>query len=104
MPVGRRGDIRGTDLHEGDRCSEFQLAGLTTVMTILGVGVDIVHVPRIEAVLGRRGSRLPSRILSQEEHAQWLSLPLTTVSTRVRFLAVRYVLRILCGPSLQYPP
>ena len=73
-------------------------------MTILGVGVDIVHVPRIEAILGRRKSRLPSRILSQEEHAQWLSLPPNAVSTHIRFLAVRYVLRIACGPSFPYCP
>ncbi|KAF5387853.1 hypothetical protein D9615_000355 [Tricholomella constricta] len=59
-------------------------------MAILGVGVDIVHIPRIAALLQRRGSRLASRILSREELSQWESLPPSDVSRQVRFLAVRW--------------
>jgi len=59
-------------------------------MAILGVGVDVVHIPRIAALLQRRGPRLASRILSQEEYPQWESLPVSDVSRRVRFIAVRW--------------
>ncbi|KAF8076318.1 4'-phosphopantetheinyl transferase [Lyophyllum atratum] len=59
-------------------------------MAILGVGVDVVHIPRIAALLQRRGSRLPSRILSREEFSQWESLSSSDVSRQVRFLAVRW--------------
>jgi holo-[acyl-carrier protein] synthase len=60
-----------------------------TVMAILGIGVDLVNIPRITALLSRRDSqRFASRILSPDELALWQSIPL---NRRVQFLAVRYV-------------
>lgn len=59
-------------------------------MPILGIGVDLVHVPRIVSLIKRRGSgRLASRILSQEELARWKEIPSNDEPRSVRFLAVR---------------
>ena len=55
---------------------------------ILGLGVDLVHLPRLASLLKRRGTRrLASRILSQDEHLEWKSLDDRHI---VRFLAVRW--------------
>jgi holo-[acyl-carrier protein] synthase len=60
-------------------------------MTVLGIGVDVVHIPRIAALLSRRGQRrFAARILSQEELSHWEALPTFDISGRIRFLAVRY--------------
>jgi len=56
-------------------------------MALLGVGIDIVHLPRMVALIARRGSeRVANRILSSEEVAAWR----TTSSDTARFLAVRF--------------
>ncbi|KDR83806.1 hypothetical protein GALMADRAFT_37747, partial [Galerina marginata CBS 339.88] len=61
-------------------------------MTILGIGVDLVHVPRIAALLSRRKpDRFAARILSKEEYAQWQSLGIS--SDRIQFLAVRWCVK-----------
>jgi hypothetical protein len=63
-------------------------------MGILGVGVDLLHSPRITQLLNRRGpTRFASRVLSLEEISQWKALP---TSDQARFLAVR------CGNHLDY--
>ncbi|KAG6855129.1 hypothetical protein C0991_006058 [Blastosporella zonata] len=62
-------------------------------MAILGIGVDVLHVPRIAALLARRGSRLPDRILSQMETLQYQLLPTQDISRRIRFLAVRWAVK-----------
>ncbi|KAF8639948.1 hypothetical protein AX17_001198 [Amanita inopinata Kibby_2008] len=61
-------------------------------MSILGIGVDVVHVPRIVALIRRRDAqKLASRILSSKEVSQWNSLPADcNESGRARFLAVRW--------------
>ncbi|KIL70119.1 hypothetical protein M378DRAFT_116994 [Amanita muscaria Koide BX008] len=61
-------------------------------MTILGIGVDVVHVPRVTALIRRRGlQKFVSRILSPQELSDWNSLPAcTTELARSRFLAVRW--------------
>ncbi|RDB22592.1 Holo-[acyl-carrier-protein] synthase [Hypsizygus marmoreus] len=59
-------------------------------MVLIGVGVDVVHIPRIASLFQRRGSRVASRILSAEERAQWELLPTSDLGRRVRFLAVRW--------------
>ncbi|PPQ79572.1 hypothetical protein CVT25_003454 [Psilocybe cyanescens] len=60
-------------------------------MTILGIGVDLVHVPRIASIMARsRTERFASRILSHYELAEWQSLGTTSIPHRVRFLAVRW--------------
>lgn len=53
-------------------------------MCILGIGVDVVHVPRIAALLSRYPQRLASRILSPQEAVQSDMLADPT------FIAVRY--------------
>ncbi|KAF9462580.1 4'-phosphopantetheinyl transferase [Collybia nuda] len=63
-------------------------------MTILGIGVDVVHIPRFAALLNRRGSRqLATRILSLEEYAQWQSSSHSDPSHHARFFAVRWALK-----------
>ncbi|KAL1740074.1 4'-phosphopantetheinyl transferase superfamily [Schizophyllum fasciatum] len=62
-------------------------------MAILGIGVDLVHIPRIAAALSRHPSRFPARILSPSELADWCQLASATASERVRFLAVRWAVK-----------
>ena len=59
-----------------------------TFMTILGIGVDIVHLPRIFNLLDRH--RFARRILSDTEILRWNVLP-NNKTKRAQFLAVRYV-------------
>lgn len=71
--------------------SEFQNFSFQLIMAILGIGVDVVHIPRIAALLNRRGSqKLATRILSLEEFTQWKSLPQSDALSETRFFAVRY--------------
>jgi holo-[acyl-carrier protein] synthase len=59
-------------------------------MPILGIGVDLVHVPRIAALLSRRiPEKFAAKILSQEEYSQWETIA-PSDERRIRFLAVRY--------------
>jgi len=60
-------------------------------MTILGIGIDVVHLPRIASLLLRRKpARFASRILSPEEYSQWKLFEHVSDQTEsVRFLAVR---------------
>lgn len=59
---------------------------------ILGIGIDIVHLPRIAAVIERRTSqKLADRILSPSETEHWLCIE-NEIQQQTRFLAVRYVL------------
>jgi hypothetical protein len=60
-------------------------------MTILGIGVDLVHIPRITSLLRRRNpEKFAAKILSAQEYNQWVSLGSSEPSIRLRFLAVRY--------------
>ena len=60
-------------------------------MAILGIGVDVVHLPRILALLNRRRpDRFASRILSTKEYSQWQALQTSDTQDRVQFLAIRY--------------
>lgn len=59
---------------------------------ILGIGVDIVHLPRIAAVIKRQSSeKLARRILSSSELQQWIQLRDSDIQQQVRFLGVRCV-------------
>jgi len=77
-------------------------------MGIIGVGIDIVHVPRLVSLVTRRTpAKFASRILSPSEFREWeiLSPPTTSTSTMtprdsnpigaesVRFLAVRWAIK-----------
>ncbi|KAK0453557.1 4'-phosphopantetheinyl transferase [Armillaria borealis] len=58
---------------------------------ILGIGVDVVHVPRIAVVIARRGpERFAQRILSNEELQSWKTIH---EGDRSRFLAVRWAVK-----------
>lgn len=54
---------------------------------IVGIGTDIVEIPRIVAALERHGERFAKRILSEPEWLEWLSL---TALQRPRMLAKRF--------------
>ena len=54
---------------------------------IVGVGTDIVEIPRIVAALERHGERFAKRILSEAEWLEWLSL---NALQRPRMLAKRF--------------
>ncbi|KAL1724457.1 4'-phosphopantetheinyl transferase superfamily [Schizophyllum commune] len=62
-------------------------------MAILGIGVDLVHLPRIAAALSRHPSRFPARILSPSELSDWRKLETAAAAERVRFLAVRWAVK-----------
>ncbi|KAF8897475.1 4'-phosphopantetheinyl transferase superfamily [Infundibulicybe gibba] len=58
---------------------------------MLGIGVDVVHIPRVVALCGRRtATKLAARILSTHEHQQWSML---RQSDSIRFLAVRWAVK-----------
>ncbi|KAJ7129753.1 4'-phosphopantetheinyl transferase [Mycena epipterygia] len=65
-------------------------------MCILGIGVDVVHVPRIAALLSRYPQRLASRILSPQEAVQSDMLADPT------FIAVRWAVKEAAYKAL-YP-
>ena len=56
-------------------------------MTILGIGVDILHLPRLTRHLS--DNRLAKRILSPVEFGEYLALPQEEHGRRIRFLGVR---------------
>lgn len=81
-------------------------------MGVIGVGIDIIHVPRLVSLLTRRTpAKFAARILSPSELSEWeaLSPPTTSTSTStssaiataedvetpawVRFLAVRWAIK-----------
>ncbi|CAE6430885.1 unnamed protein product [Rhizoctonia solani] len=55
---------------------------------ILGIGVDVCHIPRIARLLAH--TRFPARILSPPEHERF---GLLGESERARFLAVRWAIK-----------
>ncbi|KAI0773873.1 4'-phosphopantetheinyl transferase [Fomes fomentarius] len=60
-------------------------------MGILGIGVDVLHVPRIIKLMsGPSERRFVHRILSDTEHSVWNSIPSDDHARRTRFLAVRW--------------
>lgn len=68
-------------------------------MSILGIGVDVVHLPRIASLISRRGpERFAHRILSHTELDAWKSRS----SDSVRFLAVRFSVKEAAYKAL-YP-
>ncbi|RPD61868.1 4'-phosphopantetheinyl transferase [Lentinus tigrinus ALCF2SS1-7] len=63
-------------------------------MGILGIGVDVLHVPRILRLLQRPvASRFAQRILSSQEHDIWNGIPASDDARRTRFLAVRWSIK-----------
>ncbi|ORY24963.1 4'-phosphopantetheinyl transferase superfamily [Naematelia encephala] len=67
---------------------------------ILGIGIDILSIHRLESVIRRRGARsLARRICSPTELD---SFPLSNLKDQVRFLATRWTLKEAAYKSL--PP
>ncbi|KAF9006444.1 4'-phosphopantetheinyl transferase [Cyathus striatus] len=63
-------------------------------MSILGIGVDLVHVPRIMALITRRTPhRFATRILNDQEFSQMKSLDEPTLHDYARFLSVRWAVK-----------
>ena len=59
---------------------------------LLGIGVDVVHLPRIAAISKKyNGHKFASRILSKRELKQWNCLRDTSERRQIQFLAVRHV-------------
>ncbi|KAF7352848.1 4'-phosphopantetheinyl transferase [Mycena venus] len=65
-------------------------------MAILGIGVDVVHVPRIAALLKRYPCRLASRILSPHEASE------SHLLADPQFIAVRWAVKEAAYKAL-YP-
>lgn len=77
------------------------IAGTQEDMAILGIGVDVLHLPRVLALIRRRTeSRFASRILSAKEFSEWDAMPLDNVQSRLRFLAVRWEIDIHVSSSI----
>jgi len=58
---------------------------------LIGVGTDILHLPRLLNLFARRSQEhFAQRILTTSELAVFHALPASDASRRVRFLAVRY--------------
>jgi holo-[acyl-carrier protein] synthase len=70
-------------------------------MTILGIGIDVVHLPRFAAFVSRRGpSRVSARILSSSERVAFKRLPAEVDAAR--YLAVRWAVKEAAYKAL-YP-
>ncbi|KDQ17590.1 hypothetical protein BOTBODRAFT_185729 [Botryobasidium botryosum FD-172 SS1] len=70
---------------------------------ILGVGIDILHLPRLRSLLSRRDPLLlAKRILSAPELAEWEDIPPQQCARRERFLAVRWTAKEAAYKAL-YP-
>lgn len=64
------------------------LSGLPHQMGVLGIGIDLLHVPRFQAILTRRGStRMIQRILTPKERDEYHLL--LDDAHRLRYLGVR---------------
>jgi len=67
-----------------------QTSARLVVMAILGIGVDVLHLPRLTRHLA--DNRLARRILSRAELCEYLALPEEDHGKRIRFLGVRCAL------------
>ena len=59
---------------------------------IVGVGVDVLHLPRLVKLVERQSSgmqRLAKRILTDAETSDFKELANSSQETRLKFLAVR---------------
>ncbi|KAI8069841.1 4'-phosphopantetheinyl transferase [Gilbertella persicaria] len=61
---------------------------------IIGIGVDIMHLPRITALVARRGhDKLARRILSQKEYLEFKSLQALNQQKRDAYLSARWCIK-----------
>lgn len=64
-------------------------------MAIIGIGMDIVEIKRIEAVVSRSGDRFARRILSPDEWIQYQQH-----NQPIRFLAKRFTVKEAASKAL----
>lgn len=57
---------------------------------IAGIGLDLLHIDRIEQALARHGERFAQRILGPEELAKFHARSQRSAARGVRFLATRF--------------
>lgn len=57
---------------------------------IIGLGIDLVEVARLEEALNRHGERFAERILSVNEYPSFMALP---TGQQARFLAKRFAVK-----------
>ncbi|MBL8602875.1 MAG: holo-ACP synthase [Myxococcales bacterium] len=67
---------------------------------IVGLGVDLVAMARIEAMLSRWGDRIARRVLHPDELAAWPS----ATARRVEYLAGRIAAKEAASKALGVPP
>lgn len=71
---------------------------LATEMSILGVGSDICHIPRIETLYNKFQSKFLARIYTPEEHDFLKGLP---KAKQIPFLAKRFAAKEAFSKALQ---
>ena len=62
---------------------------------ILGIGIDIIDIKRIESVIGRYGNRFKERVFTSQEIAKCESRRLS-----VNYYAKRYAVKEACSKAL----
>lgn len=69
---------------------------------ILGVGIDLIEIPRIEAALTRHGERFALRILSEREYARFKTHRMPAAYLAKRFAAKEALSKAL-GTGIRTP-
>lgn len=62
---------------------------------IIGIGTDLVHIPRMEALLAKHGPKIAERILSEEEFASFQQS-----KQQAAFLAKRFAAKEAAAKAL----
>jgi len=65
---------------------------------MIGVGVDLVHISRIESVLGSQGARFAKRILSAAEYLQFDQI--AESKRQALFMAKRFAIKEAVSKAL----
>lgn len=64
-------------------------------MAIIGIGIDIIKIARIEKIINRLNSKLAKRILSKKEFCQYL-----IKKNKINFLAKRFAAKEAAAKAL----
>jgi holo-[acyl-carrier protein] synthase len=87
---GHRQEQVQADLH----CSSPLASPPGCIMGILGIGIDLVYLPRFTSFVTRRTpARVAQRILSTSELVAFRQLPFDDAARVTRFLAVRWAVK-----------
>ncbi|MCW5196492.1 holo-ACP synthase [Buchnera aphidicola (Pemphigus obesinymphae)] len=66
-------------------------------MAIIGIGIDIIKISRIEKIINRLNSKLAKRILSKKEFCQYL-----IIKNKINFLAKRFAAKEAAAKALGF--